>query len=145
MAFTHLQPAEPTTIGYRLAQYGQDLLMDLQELRRVRDGIRGKGLKGAVGTSASYRELLGPANVLEDEVMRDLGPGGLAGDYADLPAQAGMAGAQRPGGAGGVSASLPWTFGCCKARPSVSGRSLRAAAGGFLGHALRVIPSTRKR
>lgn len=73
MAFTHLQPAEPTTIGYRLAQYGQDLLVDMQELRRVRDGIRGKGLKGAVGTSASYRELLGPANDLEDQVMRDLG------------------------------------------------------------------------
>jgi adenylosuccinate lyase len=73
MAFTHLQPAEPTTIGYRLAQYGQDLLVDIQELRRVRDGIRGKGLKGAVGTSASYQELLGPANDLEDQVMRELG------------------------------------------------------------------------
>jgi adenylosuccinate lyase len=73
MAFTHLQPAEPTTIGYRLAQYGQDLLMDLEELRRVRDGIRGKGMKGAVGTSASYRELLGPAPDLEDQVMGELG------------------------------------------------------------------------
>ncbi len=49
MAFTHLQPAEPTTVGYRLAQYGQDLLLDLRELRRVRSDIRGKGLKGAVG------------------------------------------------------------------------------------------------
>ncbi|MFQ5594507.1 MAG: adenylosuccinate lyase, partial [Anaerolineae bacterium] len=58
MGFTHLQPAEPTTVGYRLAQYGQDLLMDLQELRRVRDGVRGKGIKGATGTSASYTELL---------------------------------------------------------------------------------------
>jgi adenylosuccinate lyase len=58
MGFTHLQPAEPTTIGYRLAQYGFDLLTDLAELRRVRAGIRGKGFKGAVGTSASYQELL---------------------------------------------------------------------------------------
>jgi adenylosuccinate lyase len=58
MAFTHLQPAEPTTVGYRLAQYGQDLLMDYQELERVREGIRGKGIKGATGTSASYTELL---------------------------------------------------------------------------------------
>ena len=32
MAFTHIQPAEPTTIGYRLAQYGQDLLLDLIDL-----------------------------------------------------------------------------------------------------------------
>jgi adenylosuccinate lyase len=58
IGFTHLQPAEPTTLGYRLAQYGFDLLTDLAELRRVRNGIRGKGFKGAVGTSASYQELL---------------------------------------------------------------------------------------
>ena len=58
IAFTHLQPAEPTTLGYRLAQYGFDLLTDLTELRRVRTEIRGKGFKGAVGTSASYMELL---------------------------------------------------------------------------------------
>ncbi len=60
IGYTHLQPAEPTTMGYRLAQYGFDLLTDLAELRRVRDGIRGKGFKGAVGTSASYQELLPP-------------------------------------------------------------------------------------
>lgn len=60
MAFTHLQPAEPTTVGYRLAQYLQDLLIDLDEVERVRDDIKGKGFKGAVGTSASYAELLKP-------------------------------------------------------------------------------------
>ncbi len=57
MAFTHLQPAEPTTVGYRLAQYAQDLMIDYGELGRVRLGMRGKGFKGAVGTSASYIEL----------------------------------------------------------------------------------------
>lgn len=76
IAFTHLQPAEPTTIGYRLAQYGHDLLIDLAELRRVRDGVRGKGLKGAVGTSASYTQLLvahgWTARDLEDRVMATL-------------------------------------------------------------------------
>jgi adenylosuccinate lyase len=75
MAFTHLQPAEPTTVGYRLAQYGQDLLADQEELRRVRDAIRGKGLKGAVGTSASYVQLLGStaaARELEAKVMAAL-------------------------------------------------------------------------
>ena len=61
MAFTHLQPAEPTTIGYRLAQYAQDLLLDVDELSHVRRGLKGKGFKGAVGTSASYIELLGSA------------------------------------------------------------------------------------
>ena len=59
MAFTHLQPAEPTTLGYRLAQYLQDLLSDMEQLRQIRAGIRGKGFKGAVGTSASYLELAG--------------------------------------------------------------------------------------
>jgi len=58
IGFTHLQPAEPTTVGYRLAQYGQDLLTDWDELRRVRERVRGKGFKGAVGTSASYADLL---------------------------------------------------------------------------------------
>lgn len=58
MAYTHIQPAEITTVGFRLAQYAQDLLYDLDDLRRVRYGLRGKGFRGAVGTSASYQELL---------------------------------------------------------------------------------------
>jgi adenylosuccinate lyase len=76
MAFTHIQPAEPTTIGYRLAQYAQDLWEGWQELRRVRSQIRGKGLKGAVGTSASYAELLQGSGwsprQLEERVMAKL-------------------------------------------------------------------------
>jgi adenylosuccinate lyase len=79
MGYTHLQPAEPTTVGYRLAQYGLDLLIDLQELQRVRDGVRGKGFKGATGTSASYTQLLTspaqagkPAKDLEVRVMSKL-------------------------------------------------------------------------
>ena len=59
MAFTHIQPAEPSTLGYRLAQYAQDLLMDWESVCRVLGDLRGKGFKGAVGTSASYAELLG--------------------------------------------------------------------------------------
>ena len=77
MAFTHLQPAEPTTVGYRLANYAQDLLADWQALSQLRDNIRGKGLKGAVGTSASYGDLLqGTAltpRELEARVMASLG------------------------------------------------------------------------
>ena len=63
MAFTHLQPAEPSTLGYRLALYGQDLLEDYQVLSNQRSAIRGKGFKGAVGTSAAYGELLGVENL----------------------------------------------------------------------------------
>ena len=58
MAFTHLQPAEPTTVGYRLAGYAQDLLTDYAALQLMFSNIRGKGFKGAVGTAASYNELL---------------------------------------------------------------------------------------
>lgn len=70
MAFTHLQPAEPTTIGYRLAFIGQDLLEDYKALLRVRDSIRGKGFKGAVGTSASYHELLAGTTMSPRELER---------------------------------------------------------------------------
>ncbi len=59
IAFTHLQPAEPSTLGYRLAFYAQDLANDLEQLRSVRDSVRGKGFKGAVGTAAAYAELIG--------------------------------------------------------------------------------------
>jgi adenylosuccinate lyase len=59
MAFTHLQPAEPSTLGYRLASYAQDLLSGWDDLTQLRKSIKGKGFKGAVGTGASYIELLG--------------------------------------------------------------------------------------
>jgi adenylosuccinate lyase len=76
MGYTHLQPAEPTTVGYRLAQYGLDLLTDLGELERARKGIRAKGFKGATGTSASYTQLLAKvatAKELEARVVSRLG------------------------------------------------------------------------
>jgi adenylosuccinate lyase len=59
MAFTHLQPAEPTTLGYRLASYAQDLLADYEKLMTLRRVIKGKGFKGAVGNAASYVMLYG--------------------------------------------------------------------------------------
>ncbi|MDY4611200.1 MAG: adenylosuccinate lyase [Sphaerochaetaceae bacterium] len=77
MAFTHIQPAEPTTVGYRFAQTAQDIVEDLAQMKEVRQGIRGKGMKGAVGTAASYTELLKGTGMtpvqLEQEVMEELG------------------------------------------------------------------------
>jgi len=67
MAFTHLQPAEPSTLGYRLAGYAQDIFMDWQDLRRLRSHLRGKGFKGAVGSGASYAELIGAENLARFE------------------------------------------------------------------------------
>ncbi|GAC1308799.1 MAG: adenylosuccinate lyase [Vulcanimicrobiaceae bacterium] len=58
MGYTHLQPAEPTTVGYRLAIYAQDLLIDEAQWRAAFDALTAKGIRGAVGTSASYERLL---------------------------------------------------------------------------------------
>jgi adenylosuccinate lyase len=58
MAFTHLQPAEPTTLGYRFAVYAQDLLIDDATLRFAFENLTAKGLRGAVGTAASYEQLV---------------------------------------------------------------------------------------
>jgi adenylosuccinate lyase len=77
MAYTHLQPAEPTTLGYRLAVYAQDLLGHWRVLNALE--LKGKGLKGAVGTQASYRELLfGTGRTPEELEAQVLGRLGLA-------------------------------------------------------------------
>jgi adenylosuccinate lyase len=77
MAHTHIQPAEPTTLGYRFAVYAQDLLEDLIQLQNLNQTLRGKGFKGAVGTQAAYQELLAETAVtpqeMEAEAMRLLG------------------------------------------------------------------------
>lgn len=77
IGYTHLQPAEPTTVGYRVAFYAQDLLGVLKQLQFVKNEIKGKGMKGAVGTAASYTALLNKKKItaaqLEKEVMKKLG------------------------------------------------------------------------
>ena len=77
MGYTHLQPAEPTTLGYRLCQYAQDLLIDLQSLDNLMQNLKAKGLKGAVGTLTSYAQLLRDSEMtpgeLEQLVMEKLG------------------------------------------------------------------------
>lgn len=75
MAFTHLQPAEPTTFGYRCAVWAQDLLTAYVDLKTAKRSIKGKGFKGAVGTSASYAELVGRENLssFEASLEKELG------------------------------------------------------------------------
>lgn len=73
MAFTHIQPAEITTIGYRLSQTLQDLLDDREDLVRTIQNLKGKGIKGAVGTGASFYTLTNGASIeLERLVMEEL-------------------------------------------------------------------------
>jgi adenylosuccinate lyase len=63
IAFTHIQPAEPSTLGYRLAGYAQDLLLDWGALKSTKEDLKGKGFKGAVGSGAAYAELFGEGNL----------------------------------------------------------------------------------
>ncbi len=74
IGFTHLQPAEPSTLGYRLAIYAQDLLTDWHALQAARSELRGKGFTGAVGTSASYADLIGADQLagFQDRLSADL-------------------------------------------------------------------------
>lgn len=74
MAYTHLQPAEPTTLGYRFAMYAQDFVWDLEYLRLVNSRLKTKGFKGAVGTQASYKKLMGDkVGEFENQMMEKLG------------------------------------------------------------------------
>ena len=57
LAFTHFQPAQPTTVGKRACLWIQDLMMDLTDLERRIDELRFLGAKGTTGTQASFLEL----------------------------------------------------------------------------------------
>ncbi len=57
LAFTHFQPAQPTTVGKRASLWLQDFLMDLADLDYVLESIRLLGCKGITGTQASFLEL----------------------------------------------------------------------------------------
>lgn len=57
LAYTHFQPAQPTTVGKRLTLYMQDLLIDLEELNFILDNLKLLGSKGTTGSQASFMEL----------------------------------------------------------------------------------------
>lgn len=57
LAFTHFQPAQPTTVGKRAALWLQDLVMDLEDVQYQLDNAKLLGCKGTTGTQASFLEL----------------------------------------------------------------------------------------
>ena len=57
LAFTHFQPAQPTTVGKRATLWIQDLLFDLEDLEYVMGSLKLLGSKGTTGTQASFYEL----------------------------------------------------------------------------------------
>ena len=57
LAFTHFQPAQPTTVGKRAALWLQEFEMDLEDLEYVKSTLKLLGSKGTTGTQASFLEL----------------------------------------------------------------------------------------
>lgn len=57
LAFTHFQPAQPTTVGKRATLWMQEFMMDLEDLVYVKDSLKLLGSKGTTGTQASFLEL----------------------------------------------------------------------------------------
>ena len=57
LAFTHFQPAQPTTVGKRATLWMQEFLMDLEDLEYVAGTLKLLGSKGTTGTQASFLEL----------------------------------------------------------------------------------------
>ena len=57
LAFTHFQPAQPTTVGKRATLWMQEFLMDLEDLEYVQSTLKLLGSKGTTGTQASFLEL----------------------------------------------------------------------------------------
>ena len=57
LAFTHFQPAQPTTVGKRATLWMQEFLMDLEDLTYVAGSLKLLGSKGTTGSQASFLEL----------------------------------------------------------------------------------------
>ena len=57
LAFTHFQPAQPTTVGKRATLWMQEFMMDLEDLEYVKGSLKMLGSKGTTGTQASFQEL----------------------------------------------------------------------------------------
>ena len=77
LGFTHLQPAQLTTVGKRATLWLQDLEMDYQNLMNAKANIKLRGVKGTTGTQASFLELFNgneeKVKELETRVVSKLG------------------------------------------------------------------------
>lgn len=89
LGFTHLQPAQPTTVGKRATLWCYDLSLDLIEIEHRLAQLRARSTKGTTGTQASFLELFegdhAKCRQLEQRVAEKMGfPGfsGESGSYA---------------------------------------------------------------
>ena len=83
LAFTHFQPAQPTTVGKRATLWLQDLLLDLEALDFQEKSIKLLGSKGTTGTQASFMELFGGDEAKVKEADKRIAASmGFSGTYA---------------------------------------------------------------
>ena len=77
LSFTHLQPAQPTTVGRRACLWAYDLALDLAELEHRIEALRARSVKGTTGTQASFLHLFdgdhAKVRQLEQIVARKMG------------------------------------------------------------------------
>jgi len=77
LAWTHFQPAQPTTVGKRACLWIADLMFDLDEIKYRLGGFQLRGIKGTTGTQASFMALTGgdtdKVDALEDSIIKKLG------------------------------------------------------------------------
>ena len=83
VAYTHFQPAQFTTVGKRACLWLSDLLMDLDEIARLRASLRFLGVKGTTGTQASFLALFDGNEAKVKKLDRDVAKAmGFSGTYA---------------------------------------------------------------
>jgi adenylosuccinate lyase len=77
LSFTHLQPAQPTTVGKRACLWAHDFVLDLAEIEQRVASLKALGSKGTTGTQASFLELFGGDHAkvrkLEELICRKIG------------------------------------------------------------------------
>ena len=77
LAYTHFQPAQPTTVGKRATLWIQDFLLDLEEIEYRLAALKLRGVRGTTGTQASFLQLFegdhAKVDALEEAVCRRLG------------------------------------------------------------------------
>jgi len=97
LAYTHFQPAQPTTVGKRATLWIQDLLLDLEEIEFRLERLRFRGVRGTTGTQASFLELFdgdsSKVDALDEAVARRMGfeeGYGVTGQTAPRKVDAGL-------------------------------------------------------
>jgi len=77
LAYTHFQPAQPTTVGKRSTLWIQDLLLDVEDIDFRLGSLQFRGVRGTTGTQASFLELFrgdhSKVDALESSVARRMG------------------------------------------------------------------------